>query len=457
MPRRRPCRGPARGCGRGLRRGGASPVRARPPGVLLRWCCPPAFLHGFGLPQGVQGAAEETGGGDRGVQAQQANRAGRAGGRAQDGGPQDLWVVGSSRRWTAAARAAPVIAEGARRPAATKNCSVPKARCWDPTTSKSAVRVILTNPRCTGHQVWAKQRKDEVLFDTAEVTVGQMPVMRWNPGDKWIYSSEPVHEAIIDKETFEQAQAVLAARGRGPKRQTGYRTTNHYAFKSALCCGLCNRKMQGRQSHGEPYCRCRFPDEYALANHVQHPRNVHVREADLVGPLDAWIARAFAPGSLERTLAAMVEAQRDDLSTATDGSAAEDARRVIRTSDEKIAQYRSVLEAGGDAKLVALWTNEVRAAKAEAQIRLKALPRPGAPMSGKQIKALVAKIADVATAISHAKIEVKTPVYQALGLRGLRGTYNPGENKVRVEVNLDPHLLSTTSPRGEMVGVRGGT
>ncbi|MFE3113017.1 hypothetical protein ACFXKJ_08985 [Kitasatospora indigofera] len=212
--------------------------------------------------------------------------------------------------------------------------------------------------------------------------------------------------------------------------------------------------MQGRRSHGEPYCRCRFPDEYALANHVQHPRNVHVREADLVGPLDAWIARAFAPGSLERTLAAMVEAQRDDLSTATDGSAAEDARRVIRTSDEKIAQYRSVLEAGGDAKLVALWTNEVRAAKAEAQIRLKALPRPGAPMSGKKIKALVAKIADVATAISHAKIEVKTPVYQALGLRG---AYYPGENKVRVEVNLDPHLLSTTSPHGEMVGVRGGT
>ncbi|MFE2917200.1 PH domain-containing protein [Kitasatospora indigofera] len=150
----------------------------------------------------------------------------------------------------------------------------------------------------------------------------------------------------------------------------------------------------------------------------------------------------------------MVEAQRDDLPTATDGSAAEDARRVIRTSDEKIAQCRSVLEAGGDAKLVALWTNEVRAPKAEAQIRLKALPRPGAPVSGKQIKALVAKIADVATATSHAKIEVEAPVHQALGLRG---TYYPGENKVRVEVNLDPHLLSTTSPHGEMVGVRGGT
>ena len=195
-------------------------------------------------------------------------------------------------------------------------------------------------------------------------------------------------------------------------------------------------------------------DEYALANHIEHPRNIYVREADLVGPLDAWIARAFAPGRLERTLTAMAEARQDESSTATDGPAAEDARRVIRTSDEKIAQYRSVLEAGGDAKLVALWTNEAQAAKAEAQIRLKALPRPGAPVSGKQIKALVTKITDMAAAISQAKIEVKTPVYQALGLRG---TYYPGQNKVRVEVNLDPHLLSTTSPRGEMVGVRGGT
>ena len=288
--------------------------------------------------------------------------------------------------------------------------------------------------------------------------LGHMPVMRWNPSDKWIYSSEPVHEAIIDKETFERAQAVLASRGRGPKKQTGYRTTNHYAFKyafkSALYCGLCNRKMQGQQSHGESYDRCRFPGEYALANHIEHPRTIYVREADLGGPLDAWIARAFAPGRLERTLTAMAEARQDESSTATDGTAAEDARRVIRTSDEKTAQYRSVLEAGGDAKLVALRTNEAQAAKAEAQVRLKALPRPGAPVSGKQIKALVAKTTDMAAAIGRAKIEVKTPVHQAFGLRG---TYHSGENKVRVEVNLDPHLVSTASPRGEMVGVRGGT
>jgi site-specific DNA recombinase len=50
--------------------------------------------------------------------------------------------------------------------------------------SKSAIRVILTNPRYTGRQVWNKQRKDEVLLDTDDVSMGHVGVMRWNPRDK---------------------------------------------------------------------------------------------------------------------------------------------------------------------------------------------------------------------------------------------------------------------------------
>ncbi|MCM3884186.1 recombinase family protein [Frankia sp. R82] len=40
---------------------------------------------------------------------------------------------------------------------------------------KSAVRVILTNPRYTGRQVWNKQRKDEVLLDVKDVGQGTPP------------------------------------------------------------------------------------------------------------------------------------------------------------------------------------------------------------------------------------------------------------------------------------------
>ncbi|MEV6874656.1 hypothetical protein [Amycolatopsis sp. NPDC051128] len=48
--------------------------------------------------------------------------------------------------------------------------------------------------------------------------------------------------------------------------------------------------MQSHQAHATDYCRCRYV--YALANHVQHPRNVHV--GDIVPALDNWLLKAFA-------------------------------------------------------------------------------------------------------------------------------------------------------------------
>lgn len=42
--------------------------------------------------------------------------------------------------------------------------------------SKSAIRVILTNPRYTGHQVWNRQRTDEVLLDVNDVALGNTTI-----------------------------------------------------------------------------------------------------------------------------------------------------------------------------------------------------------------------------------------------------------------------------------------
>jgi site-specific DNA recombinase len=53
-----------------------------------------------------------------------------------------------------------------------------------------------------------------------------------------------------------------------------------------VACAVCQREMQGQHSHGVAYYRCRFPQEYALANHVEHPRNVIMREDLMVKPLD---------------------------------------------------------------------------------------------------------------------------------------------------------------------------
>ncbi|MEV0724327.1 hypothetical protein AB0I37_16305 [Micromonospora purpureochromogenes] len=44
--------------------------------------------------------------------------------------------------------------------------------------------------------------------------------------------------------------------------------------------------MQGQYNHGDAYYRCRVPQEYALVNQVEHPRNVYLRQDALTDPLD---------------------------------------------------------------------------------------------------------------------------------------------------------------------------
>ncbi len=46
--------------------------------------------------------------------------------------------------------------------------------------------------------------------------------------------------------------------------------------------------MQGQWNHERAHCRCRFPNEYALADRVQHPRNVYLAERDILPALDDW-------------------------------------------------------------------------------------------------------------------------------------------------------------------------
>lgn len=72
--------------------------------------------------------------------------------------------------------------------------------------SKSAIRAILTNPRYTGHQVWNRQRKQEILLDVDDVALGHETKMRWNDQQVWLRSTTPSHPAILPAETFQLAQ-----------------------------------------------------------------------------------------------------------------------------------------------------------------------------------------------------------------------------------------------------------
>ncbi|MFD2357294.1 recombinase family protein [Nonomuraea ferruginea] len=158
--------------------------------------------------------------------------------------------------------------------------------------SKSAIRAILTNPRYTGHQVWNRQRKDEVLIDVDDVGLGHTTKLRWNSKHEWVWSETVVHPPIVSKGDFDAVQATLTGRGDRHTDKTRKRTPKPYQLRGLLYCGVCDRRMQGQWVNDAPYYRCRFPEEYALANRVMHPRNVYLREDRVVPRLDRWLGLA---------------------------------------------------------------------------------------------------------------------------------------------------------------------
>ena len=209
--------------------------------------------------------------------------------------------------------------------------------------------------------------------------------------------------------------------------------------------------MQGHWTNGEPYYRCRYPQEYALANKVRHPRNVYLRERDLVPALDEWIAAEFAPGKLEGILDALAGAQQEEQSSHTREIAR--LHESVAECDRKLAQHRAALEAGADAALVTGWMKETQAQRSAAKVKLDRTGQASDRMSKDEIMNIVEALGNIADVLRHADPDDKAEVYKGIGLR-LR--YQPAHSTVRAEVNLDPHQ-SLNHPYGEMVRVRGGT
>ncbi|MFL6072451.1 MAG: recombinase family protein [Mycobacteriales bacterium] len=306
--------------------------------------------------------------------------------------------------------------------------------------SKPAVRVILTNPRYTGRQVWNKQRKDEVLIDVEDVGLGHQTRMRWNDPESWVWSAKVTHEPIVEVEDFERVQALLGAAGRG-KERSARRSRYPYVLRGLLYCGLCERRMQGSWNNGKAHYRCVFAQEYALANRVEHPRSVYLREEVIVPVLDRWLARAFGPHRLTDTIRALEQAQDVDERAV---AAADQARRALSECEDKLARYRAALEAGTDPALIAGWTAQVNADKAVAQARLRAATGRRR-MSAEEIGQLVQALGDIVRVLADADPGDKAEVYSRLGLRL---TYKPGSQEVIAEARPGAIMYQTKCPEG---------
>ncbi|MFA1546691.1 recombinase family protein [Actinomadura chokoriensis] len=318
--------------------------------------------------------------------------------------------------------------------------------------SKASVRSILTNPRYTGYQVWNRQRKDEVLLDVNDVSLGHITKLRWNDRDKWVFSMEPVHPAIIAKEIFDQIEGKLVGRRcqRGGTKARE-KTKHSYALRGVIYCGLCDRKMQAHTYKDYIYFRCRYPQEYALANKVSHPRNIFVREHLVTKLVDGWLAKVLAPHRIKQTIADLHEAQAHP---ATSGVTR--ARAKIAACDAKLSRHRAALEAGADPATITKWIAETNAERtaAEAQLQTAEDEQPHT-MTPDDIEELITALGGLVNILADAKPEDRQNVYRGLGMRL---TYHPDKQEIRVEVNLDPDRIVTPERYlGVTSGVRGGT
>lgn len=169
--------------------------------------------------------------------------------------------------------------------------------------STSAITTILRNPRYTGRQVWNRQRKDEVLIDVHDVAQGYMTKMRWNTPGQWIYSDHIAHPPIIDDQTFEKAQQLIASPKSTVLVRRPYPTHRPYALRGLLSCGLCGRRMQGSWNNNQAYYRCRAPGERS-----EHPRTVLLREAVIVPPMHRWLLTLQDRPQLPEASAALITA-----------------------------------------------------------------------------------------------------------------------------------------------------
>ena len=128
--------------------------------------------------------------------------------------------------------------------------------------------------------------------------------------------------------------------------------------------------------------------------------NVYLREDQLIGEVNRWLAREFAPHRLSATIADLAAAQLAEPAARPDDY--EETALKIAECDRKLAGYRAALDAGASPATVAAWIADTEAEEAG----YLTARRPSGPrrrrMSEGEIKAIVDRLADLARVLADA-------------------------------------------------------
>jgi DNA invertase Pin-like site-specific DNA recombinase len=196
----------------------------------------------------------------------------------------------------------------------------------------STVHAILANPKYTGHMVYGRRRnRNGRRVKTAP--------------SEWLWSAEPAHPAIIDRETWDAAQGIGAEHGtsRDHTRPVPPPNAPYYPYRSRIRCKTCRKRMTATANGPDrQYIYYRCPHDAANPRHAtaapDHPRSVQAPEHQL----DAIVAtffrtRIFTPGRAA-LLAAQLPASDADAAARRDAEAAALRARIKKLDTAQTAQ-----------------------------------------------------------------------------------------------------------------------
>ncbi len=154
----------------------------------------------------------------------------------------------------------------------------------------SNVRDVLTNPKYTGHQVWNRHGR-------------KSNKNRLNHISEWVWSHQPVHEALVSMEDFLQVQQNRSIR-RGSRATADSNVRPDIKrtcwFRSYRLCDHCDRRMFGKTRRVAAYYACQPKKGYAPEGHP-NGGSFFIREQDLLDHLATFLNQHVF-GSYRRTL-----------------------------------------------------------------------------------------------------------------------------------------------------------
>jgi site-specific DNA recombinase len=190
--------------------------------------------------------------------------------------------------------------------------------------------------------------------------------------------------------------------------------------------------MEGSLNHGRLYYRCAASRDYVRQHNISHPPVLYLRQDAIADPVDRFLHEELSERTLTRTLRSLADAQHRQATGEHAADAAADAlRQTIAECDNKISRYRTALEAGADAALVAGWIKETIAIKNAAAARLGLVPSKPTRTTEEEIKALVDALGGLLSLLQNADPHDRAEIYGRVGLQMI---YRPGTETVLAQV-----------------------